>query len=847
MNKLISSGQSRLPLILALLCLTAGRASAQVNLLPQGNFENPGVNTGWAEGFNIPNNREFQVIAENGKHWLRIENRDASRQLDYVHAFVRVSPQIASLTVSVRMRAANLKIGKEGWHTAAVALMFEGGQFGYPPEVPRLRANSDWVTQSVELKVPAGATRLNIQPAMFYSTGVFEIADLTVMPHMVARKPLGDAVLPAGMKPDWDKTRVKTVNARRAEVSLDGIWQFTPAGEAAKPPKLGWGYIKVPGDWQIHRDKPSAFLAQGGGPHWDLYDGSLVTRAWYQRRAPIPAQWQGHAISLRFERVCTDAMVYVNGIECGKVAWPWGSVDITSAVTPGKTADIRLLVAAIADPEKVGSFWQNALSNVFYTSAGLETRGLTGSVFLESRQSEPQVSDVFVRCSTRKKDVSVDVELTGIRQAGRVQFVAEMLDEKGVLEKSFTAEANVEAKPTQTLTLSWPWIDPRLWDVGQPNLYTLRLRATGAGLDDEYDQKFGFREFWVEGRKFFLNGTEIRLRQGCFYWGQRPQMGENFWEMGRPTVDARGDASDSGAELDDADHKGYLAAEYILNANKYIMDSRSRLTWDQNRQRAMQRAAVWIRHYRNHPSAVMWIAGMNFFNSAVDAYLRHVGRHGWDLEKQRWQRILAAGRDMFEGLKQLDPTRAYYSHAGADTGDVYTMNCYLDLIPLQEREDWLSAVGRKRRDAHLDGRVRHAHGLHVPAGRDGFTSNITSEPLLTEFSAIYFGKDAYACEEPKYRQYLHDLFRSGMLYDSSENRLDEYANLHKIQRLLRTNTWRSWRTAGLAGGLRTWSWVQDELKEINGPPWHGSPAPPGRIRRRIIISAPARRSRSRLS
>ena len=107
--------------------------------------------------------------------------------------------------------------------------------------------------------------------------------------------------------------------------------------------------------------------------------------------------------------------------------------------------------------------------------------------------------------------------LTGVKQAGRVQFVAEMLDEKGAVEKSFTADAAVEAKETQTLTLSWPWADPRLWDVGQPNLYTLRLKVKGAGLDDEYNQKFGFREFWVEGRKFFLNGTEIRLRQRCFY------------------------------------------------------------------------------------------------------------------------------------------------------------------------------------------------------------------------------------------------------------------------------------------------------------------------------------------
>ncbi len=97
---------------------------------------------------------------------------------------------------------------------------------------------------------------------------------------------------------------------------------------------------------------------------------------------------------------------------------------------------------------------------------------------------------------------------------------------------------------------------------------------------------------------------------------------------------------------------------------------------------------------------------------------------------------------------------------------------------------------------------------------------------MTEFSAIYFGKDAYAAEEPKYRQFLHDLFRGGMLYNSSENRLDEYANMHKIQRLYRTNTWRSWRTAGLPGGLRTWSWIQDTLKENNGPTlaWIAGPA-----------------------
>ncbi|MBE3123617.1 MAG: hypothetical protein IMZ65_02310 [Planctomycetes bacterium] len=192
----------KVPLMLAFLGIVGGGASAQVNLLPQGNFERPGVHTGWAEGFNIPNNGQFKVVSEDGKSWLRIENRDAGRPLDTVHAYVRVTPQIASLVVSVRLKATNLKIGKEGWHTARVALMFEGGSFGFPPEVPELRAGSDWVTKSVELKVPKGATRLNTQPAMFYCTGVFEIADLTVTPHMVAPTQLGDAALPAGIALD---------------------------------------------------------------------------------------------------------------------------------------------------------------------------------------------------------------------------------------------------------------------------------------------------------------------------------------------------------------------------------------------------------------------------------------------------------------------------------------------------------------------------------------------------------------------------------------------------------------------------------------------------------------------
>ena len=66
-------------------------------------------------------------------------------------------------------------------------------------------------------------------------------------------------MLPAGLTLGWDKASVKTVNAKRAQISLDGIWRFAPAAEAAPdPPKVGWAYLKVPGSWQDRPGRGSA-------------------------------------------------------------------------------------------------------------------------------------------------------------------------------------------------------------------------------------------------------------------------------------------------------------------------------------------------------------------------------------------------------------------------------------------------------------------------------------------------------------------------------------------------------------------------------------------------------------
>ena len=69
--------------------------------------------------------------------------------------------------------------------------------------------------------------------------GVICIAGATITADAVATRP-ADATLPPGTNLNWDKANVIQLNAKRAQVPLDGIWHFVPATEGSDvPPKLG--------------------------------------------------------------------------------------------------------------------------------------------------------------------------------------------------------------------------------------------------------------------------------------------------------------------------------------------------------------------------------------------------------------------------------------------------------------------------------------------------------------------------------------------------------------------------------------------------------------------------------
>jgi beta-galactosidase len=623
--------------------------------------------------------------------------------------------------------------------------------------------------------------------------------------------------------PNLTQTTASAIDSKRDQIYLNGTWQFVPAiGNPQSPPSSpSWGAIWVPGDWQEEKSEfVPGIISRGAGKDWEKFNNKQLSKAWYQKTVNIPGDWKNRRIFIDLARVSTDAIIFVNGINSGQIEWPYGTVDITKLAKPGNNT-ISILVAAISDEKEKAVIMSP--TEIYTTKSNLQSRGIIGEVRIFSLPPGPLVSDVFVQTSTRKQQIKLDIELKEVAQKGQVEISAQMLDEKGKVEQSFTGTANVQAKLIQTVQIQWDWQKPRLWDVGKPNLYTLKLAVKGSGIDTQYDQPFGFREFWVEGRKFFLNGTEIRLRPGLHsdtWEGGTVEVsdklidgyikaGFNIVEIWPWNHDERGRWHFRELFSERADLKGFPIMAPALDITPLAWTEQ----WN-NRQwidRWKGRMATEMRRYRNHPSVLMWATSPNFFGSGDDQNPQRIGKKKiagtlGPVEDQRMRAKTPLGNEAFAAIKSADPTRPLMVHQGGTFGDVYSLNSYLNVIPLQEREEWISDWSKTGEMPYMV--VEFGTPLHATMMRNrrGFDKVIVSEPWMTEFAAIYFGKQAYELETPAYKGKVREHFVKDQEYKSwhFSKELDFAPAFQKLQQLFTTNTWRSWRTFGISGGMIPW-------------------------------------------
>jgi len=605
----------------------------------------------------------------------------------------------------------------------------------------------------------------------------------------------------------------------RGLIAMDGVWKFVPGADApANASSDQWGEIKIPGNW--NRAKDAHITRTGKGDAWKDFNGETLSQAWYQRSVTIPLDWAGRTILLDLDRVSTDADVYVNGTKAGSVNWPGGSVDITNQVKPGSDAQIRLKVIAVDDRKDV-EVMMGYLTNE-KQAAKLDFRGVIGSVSLISQPAGAHVADVFVRPSTRTKKLNLDIELEGLKGPSALKIVAEALDETGKVEKTFSTEVNAQGDGVIPLSFDWP--DARWWDVGQPNLYSLRVSVEGNGLVDTFVvPRFGFREFWIEGRKLFLNNTEIRLRPA-----HSERSPKELLEFGYNYIEKPGDFARRGTDykptgvIEASDRVGLLLGVSAGQWTEIIAnwgDTEKRADWEKITERE-------IRRVRNFPSVVSWTHSFNGFQWPGDGDPRFLGKKDF-VAIQEYENRNKLILEAIKFVKSLNGDMPVYAHFGTYNGDIYTSNFYLNFLPLQEREEWLSHWVKEGDMPWMACEFGLPLYCNSNRGRDGYSHQGVSEPLNTEWMASFIGNDSYTLEDPAYRQLIRDRYKGQNIqaeyephlrWDKKDELIWKSASYDRMLTDFITKTFRSWRTMGMTAGAVPWhSDSLPALKAVNGP------------------------------
>jgi beta-galactosidase len=798
------------------LALPTSKAFAQsVSLLPEGNFEQADA-AGKPAGWQLSSPSSISLAGNATNRWVQI--RDGGM----LEKRVKLDPSWKKIAISTRMKMSDYVKGPEGWHRPHIAIRFldDNGQFyGDYVATPEVHGNTDWTIRRVAFAIPEGAKQLQLRPGLWGTKGLLEMDDIVVKAYAAGAtmdtEPAADAPWPSGVKARWGDEVVQVQSPKRARMSLNGVWRFSPAlsggTQANTAPQKGWGYIQVPGNWRNTRD----ILEGASGPQWAALDTDTLSGAWYERRIKIPADWNNSHISIDFQRISTDATFWVNDKLAGKVNWPEGELDISNLVKPSQEVTLRAFVVATIEPGEVMVLMGTTPGQNWTAKKQLHSGGIVGNVTLQRRPRGAHVSDVFVQPSTRNKQLGVDIELSGVTQVGPVQIVASLRDEQGKEEKRFAQTINVKAAATQRVKVLWSWDDPRLWDVDQPNLYSLHLTAKGAGVDDEPVTRFGFREVWIEGRHVFFNGTPFRIRptlMGSSAMGggssgieEARELGFNFGELWPENVEERSRDASHTSWYDIADRAGFPISGIMPH-----MDWMGNALDTPDEVVAYRATAERVaRRYRNHPSIILWGTSGNMFGGSLNpAHVgnRAVARQDELIRKTETGRVTPRAEMGVDIIKAADPTRPVFIHNGGSVGDIYTINNYLNFIPLQEREEWLSAYARNGDMPLMYVEFGTPVNISIMRGRNGFQRAYASENWLTEFASIYLGNEAYKLEPADYRRRTAEIFIKDQAHQFAQGmRERDYApSWMQLQDLFITNTWRSWRTMGMTGGMIPW-------------------------------------------
>ena len=635
------------------------------------------------------------------------------------------------------------------------------------------------------------------------------------------------APLPEGVKAVWDAAKAHhDTTPTRERLCLNGLWRWQPAeAQGEEVPAGNWGYFKVPGCWPGTTDyMQKDCQTVHAHPSWKERRLAGLGTAWYQREITVPADWAGRRVTVGAEYLNSFAAVYVDGKRLGELRFPGGELDITAACPPGGPHLLSLFVVAMPLKGVMLSYTDSASARE--VKGSVARRGLCGDVFLVGTPRGPRLGAVRVETSVRRQELTVGAEIEGLAGEGAYSLRARIFKDGQTLEEFKSRTFAATDLKENRLGFTAAWMPDRLWDLHTPqNTYELELSlvdAAGKILDTAWPERFGFREWWIEGRDFYLNGTRLFLSAVPF---DNAQVGAAFasYEGARETLERLKSFGINFVYTHNYDclpgsHLGFTellrAADDAGVLVAFTQPHFSHYDWqapdaDQNNGYA-RHAAFYVRAARNHPAVVMYAMSHNATGYGEDMNPDMID--GLQSSRDNW-----AARNVKLALRAeaivrgLDPSRIVYHHASGNLGSMHPINFYPNFVPIQELSDWFghwATAGVKpvflcEYGAPFTWDWTMYRGWYK--GRREFGSAaVPWEFCVAEWNAQFFGSEAFRISEPEKVNLRWEAkqYRAGKLWHRWDypNQVGStrFEEQYPVFANYLTDNWRSFRTWGVS-------------------------------------------------
>lgn len=242
----------------------------------------------------------------------------------------------------------------------------------------------------------------------------------------------------------------------------------------------------------------------------------------YTKYIMIPQEWENDCVGLYIDGAMMNATVDVNGCKVGTQHYGYAPfyMDLTEYVTFGEKNRITINTNTSMQPN---SRW--------YTGSGL----YRGVELCHGPKVHIVENGIFVSTKEVVDGLALLEALVDVHNATDKNRLVEvcvqiMKEGSSQLLKETKRVMQVNAMKTECARIAFTLENPVLWDVENPNLYSVKVLATNKGVYrthfvpdeketvDESSTLFGIRTITADAiRGLCINGKTVKLKGGCLH------------------------------------------------------------------------------------------------------------------------------------------------------------------------------------------------------------------------------------------------------------------------------------------------------------------------------------------